>query len=292
MDNIILKYQKAFNTVFEGLKSNKNVDCIIVLGSMVSGDIWDESDIDLIVIMSNQKKDIEDVYSTIDDIHIQIKFISREFFFEGDNTKIMKKLRESKVMLCRDNNILTFIRKNRYGDSKNNDLDSLIYLGRLLKDIDIVKKYIHNNSLYIAYSVAVRCAENLCSFYLSVNKYTVSNESIKLAVNLNDDIKNNIDKLFFKNDCDESCINEFVKFAEKNVLDNLDIGTIYLMGILSENKKMSSTDICNIDVFNKCNINIEDILDLMYKKGLIHKAQKMHSDDDGEALINENVYYI
>lgn len=292
MENVILKYQRSFNTVLEELRENENVDCVIVLGSMISGDIWEESDIDLIVIMKNQEKDIDNIYSTINDVPIQIKFISRQFFFEGDNKDILNKIRESKVMLCRDESILSFIRTKRYVEEKNTDIENLIYLGIVVKDIDVVKKYIHNNSIYIAYSVAVRCAENLCNLYLSLNKYTVSNESIKLAMSLDDDIRKNIDSLFFSKGDREKVIKKFVQFVDDFIGDNIAVETSYLLSLFKDGQNMSSQQIKDMDIFKQHKIKIEDILDLMYKKGFIRKSQGIHNDSSGNKLLSQNVYHL
>ena len=44
MERTILQYQKAFNSIIERLKSNDSVLAVMVFGSMVTGDLWDESD--------------------------------------------------------------------------------------------------------------------------------------------------------------------------------------------------------------------------------------------------------
>ena len=46
MGRTILQYQKAFNSAINRFKANKLVLAVMVFGSMVSGDLWDESDID------------------------------------------------------------------------------------------------------------------------------------------------------------------------------------------------------------------------------------------------------
>lgn len=76
MTNIIVKYQEAVNSVLEKLNMNENVLAVMVFGSMITGDLWEESDIDLIVVMKNQSLAIENIYSTINEVPIQIKFVS------------------------------------------------------------------------------------------------------------------------------------------------------------------------------------------------------------------------
>ena len=50
----ILKYQKSFQKLINDLKVNKKVLAIFAFGSIVSGDLWDESDIDLFVLYKDK----------------------------------------------------------------------------------------------------------------------------------------------------------------------------------------------------------------------------------------------
>lgn len=44
----LLQYQKVYNIVTKRLKQNKKVLAVMVFGSMVSGDLWEKSDIDFL----------------------------------------------------------------------------------------------------------------------------------------------------------------------------------------------------------------------------------------------------
>ena len=201
MENVIVKYQRAFNTILSKLKKNKNVIAVAVFGSIVTGDIWDESDIDLIVVMDKQDKPIDNIYSTIGDVPIQIKFTNSEYIKNVQDSSFVEKLKSSKIMFCNDSELFRFMQGVTFNMTVNDDkeIQNLNYLGLVLKDINVIKKYLHNNGDYVAYSVAVRCAETLCRLFLNMNGYTVSKDSIKLAVNINDNIKYCIDRLFFYN---------------------------------------------------------------------------------------------
>ncbi len=56
MNDNIIKYQTAFNNVIDRLKNNESVLAVMVFGSMVTGDLWEESDIDLFVVTNEDIK--------------------------------------------------------------------------------------------------------------------------------------------------------------------------------------------------------------------------------------------
>lgn len=56
MNDNIIKYQTAFNNVINRLRNNESVLAVMVFGSMVTGDLWEESDIDLFVVTNEDIK--------------------------------------------------------------------------------------------------------------------------------------------------------------------------------------------------------------------------------------------
>ena len=50
----IIDYQKSYKEITEILTKNTDVIAIFVFGSMVTGDLWEESNIDLFVIYKDE----------------------------------------------------------------------------------------------------------------------------------------------------------------------------------------------------------------------------------------------
>ncbi len=63
MNDNIIKYQTAFNNVIDRLKNNESVLAVMVFGSMVTGDLWEESDIDLFVVINEDIKVEKNIYT-------------------------------------------------------------------------------------------------------------------------------------------------------------------------------------------------------------------------------------
>ena len=76
----IIDYQKSYKEITEILMKNTDVIAIFVFGSMVTGDLWEESNIDLFVIYKDEFEQVRDLYSEIMDIPIHIKFLGKDAF--------------------------------------------------------------------------------------------------------------------------------------------------------------------------------------------------------------------
>ncbi|HCW72670.1 MAG TPA: hypothetical protein DHM90_01500, partial [Clostridiaceae bacterium] len=63
MRNLIIEYQKVYQQVTQTMSETKDILASFVFGSMVTGDLWENSDIDFFVIYSGDEKGIRNVYS-------------------------------------------------------------------------------------------------------------------------------------------------------------------------------------------------------------------------------------
>ena len=78
----IVNYQKACEKLITTLRNNKNVLTVFAFGSIVNGDLWEESDIDLFVVYKNCFNEIRDIYSEISEIPVHIKVLNKDKFLE------------------------------------------------------------------------------------------------------------------------------------------------------------------------------------------------------------------
>ena len=100
----ILDYQRSSERLIDALKSNNKVLAIFAFGSIVNGDLWEGSDIDLFVVYEDTFEEIRDIYSEVLDIPVHIKVLSKERFlslYESDARKgIIRNLINSSTATC------------------------------------------------------------------------------------------------------------------------------------------------------------------------------------------------
>lgn len=297
MKNIIIEYQKAFNEILENFKSNKDVIAVFTFGSIVSGDIWEESDIDFFVIYNFEYDFVRDIYSEIYKIPVHTRILSKEKFlssYKEDGSKGIARniLKFSKLVFSRDKDINNLYNRSIYVGDEFNHIDSLEYLSRVIKDVGICKKYIQNDRIYTAYEMIVRSLDSLSKLYLNLNGYTVSKDAIRMVINLNDDFKALIDDKLFNGVQEENIvdiINYINTYIDKNILKASKVITDILN---DEEEYLSASEIKNKDILRGSNIKLEQILKRLLTKGVIKKKDKEVIDSNGNVIISENVYGI
>jgi predicted nucleotidyltransferase len=298
MKKSIAQYQKAFNDVLDKLKSNDYVLAVMVFGSMVTGDLWEESDIDIFVIVEKEPFQIKNIYTEENGIEIHIKLMSKDKFLQLHESDlrggfIHRIFASSRLVFSKDLEVTNKYNSGRFYPDVDRERWNLVYLGSVIKSIGLCKKYISNDSLYTAYSLCVRCIEEYAKLFVNSSGYMISKDAMNMAMNLNDEFKDCVEKLFFKNEGSEQVLSDTVAFIQDSVNKNLKSYIALLVNFIKdEDSFLSAEDIRVSELFNCFEIEFEEILNYLYLKNIVKKEKRDYKDSYGNELIKENVYYV
>lgn len=294
MAKSIIDYQKAYKEITESLKKNTNIYAIFVFGSMVSGDLWEGSDIDLFVIYKDDFDHIRDVYTEIVNIPIHIRFLSKDKFINdykkpGKREKIKASLILSKMIYCIDDEIKDLYEKTIYIIEEDKGRLNLVYLGNFLKQVGVCKKYLNNGNKLTTHELLLKSLNSFSMLYLSINGYTVSKDSLSMACNLNDNLSLKVNK-FLKEENNENII-DIIRYMEKYLEDNLEKAGKEIIDFLKKEKKsLSSFEIKQNEYFRNFKIELEEILNLLYENNFLIKEKRVLKDFNDNFLAKENIY--
>ncbi|AZV58154.1 nucleotidyltransferase domain-containing protein [Clostridium sp. AWRP] len=298
MEKTILQYQKAFNSTIDRLKANDVVLAVMVFGSMVTGDLWDESDIDLLVVFDNKRGSIKNIYTEEKGIQIHVKLVSKSNFLQmpEKNLKggfISRIISSSRLVFSKDKEITSKYDTGRYYSDLDRERWNMYYIGELFKSMGICKKYLQNDNVYTSYIAAVRSVEEFSRLYVNSSGHMISKDSMTISMNLNDNFKKCVDKLFFKNENIVDSINSTIDYLTENVNRDIRNTTKLLLNYMREKDCfLSSEDIKNDDLFYHYNINMEEILNKLWERNILKKETRNYKLKDGTVLFKENVYFI
>ena len=295
MANRVVKLQKSFQSIVGTLKKNKNILAVFTFGSIVSGDVWEESDIDLFVVYKSEFNKLRDVYSEVLGVPVHTKILNKESFFdlyknEGEKESIRNFLITSKLVYSLDDDITRLYNEARYSNDKYIGKWNVKYLGMLLKDLGICRKYLQNGGLNTSYEVLIRVLDNLSKLFLSLNGYTLTKDSLSMATNLDDRYKKIIDKLFSEEVSEENILLT-IEYVNEFLNQNIIKSSKYLLDYLEEkNCFLSSYEIANDIKLKGFNIKVEQILKELNKRYIVLKDKREFSDSLGNVIAEENVY--
>ncbi|MGL5066768.1 MAG: nucleotidyltransferase domain-containing protein [Sarcina sp.] len=294
MREIIKQYQLAYNTLIEDLKQNDNVIGVTVFGSIITGDIWKNSDIDMFVILNKKTTDLKDIFGEKYGIDVHMKVITKEEFLDfrenfTGGSKLHRKLISSKLVIGKDADVID--RYNYYKFLNDIDKDSwnLAYLGDLIRAIGLCEKAIKNDKNYNAIYSAMKLGESLAKIYLNVNGYLISSDPLTMAINLDDSFKVCMDRII--EDSDKAAVENLIEYAQIFLTKNIRLITRLLLRVLSEESKpLSIEEIKSKKEFDKMSIEMDKILKELATRGIIKRGTRNCITQTGHKLIEELTY--
>ena len=293
MAKSVLELQNAFQLTLKKLKDNNKVLAIFTYGSIISGDVWKESDIDLFVIYDGEFNKIRQIYSKVLDVQINIRVLSKEEFLkacegEEQDDYIKNVIMISRLAFSKDKEIIEFYNKFKYSFNSDKERYNLIYLGNFLKDFKVCKKYLELGRLNTSYEVLIRALDSFSKLFLNLNGYLVTKDSLTMATNLNDEFSKVINELFLGS-LSKDLIKRIIDYIDNYLSENIKEASKMLLNYLEEKEKfISSYEIIEEKKFHK--IKVEVILRELTKRGLVIEDKRLLKDSNNNNILEEIVY--
>ncbi|GAA0747733.1 nucleotidyltransferase domain-containing protein [Clostridium oceanicum] len=299
MDNSIVKYQKAYSKIINRLKSNEDVLATMVFGSMVTGDLWKESDIDLFVIIDEIMDSMKNVYTEDEEkvpVHVKVmskKELKRICEEELRGGKMHRIFSSSRLVFSKDKQITAWYDGCRYYPDMDKERWNLVYLGNVFKNAGVCKKYLKSKTIYTAYSACISTLEEFSKLCINYSGYMISKDVITMSTNLDDDLKKIVDELFLEKEDLYGAINNLLDYIGRYINKNIsNICNVLISYLKEKDKLLSSEEILEDDFFSSYNINMEEILKCLSEKNIIKRDSRKLNTDNGKWIFKENVYFV
>lgn len=293
-----MQYQKAFNTVVDRIKIDESVLSVMVFGSMVTGDLWEQSDIDLFVITKENFEKIRNIYTEEKGVPVHIKLMGKEQFIQiySENLKggyMHRIFSSSRLVFSKDMDITVRYDGGRFFPDIDRERWGMCFLGKLLKDMGVCRKYLASNGIYTSYSSAMKCIEKYSRLFVNSSGYMISKDVMSMAFNLNEEFKICVDKLFFEKSNLAETIEETMEFLEKSINSSVRSNCNLLLNYMREKDKfLSAEEIMEEDLFKDFDIDMEELLNKLWERHIIKKESRDFKLDKEKILFKQNVYFV
>ena len=298
MTKTILQYQKAFNSVVDRVRGDESILSVMVFGSMVTGDLWEGSDIDLFVIVKEDFDAIRNIYTEEKGISVHIKLMSKEKFIQiySHNLKggyMHRIFSSSRLVFSKDMDITVRFDGGRFFPDIDRERWGMFFLGKLLKDMGVCKKYLSSNAMYTSYSAAIRCIEQYSRLFVNSSGYMISKDVMTMALNLNEEFKQCVDKLFFQKSHLEENIQATMAFLDNRIDSSIKNNCSVLLDYMRKKDKfLSAEEIMADDLFKDFSIDMEELLSKLWEKDIIKKESRDFKLKEEKVLFKQNVYFV
>ncbi|WP_168190153.1 nucleotidyltransferase domain-containing protein [Caloramator sp. E03] len=292
----VKEYQEAYSIVEEKLKKNKSVVAVVVYGSIIYGDIWEESDIDFLVITKEQNK-AQSIYSKVNGVPIHINYISKDVFIDSYKSILKggtfhKTFFAGRLVYCVDKDIKNIHLSAKFYRDRDRDIRNIEILSNLLTSIHYTKKYKVVGKIETSYQWSFEILKNYARLLMSMKGHITDKDILSLAVNMNSEI----DELFNfinTNSSVKEKIDRMLYVSEKFIDLNIENISIPIIEYLKDKKEPCSIeDIKANKDFKHIDGDLNLLLEALCAKNIIKQTTRHYTTYGEEYLIDELVYYV
>ncbi|HEY5588341.1 MAG TPA: nucleotidyltransferase domain-containing protein, partial [Candidatus Paceibacterota bacterium] len=162
-----------------------------------------------------------------------------------------------------------------------------------LKDMGVCKKYLWSDGIYTSYTTAIRCIEKYSRLFINSSGYMISKDVLAMSMNLNEDFKQCVDKLFFEKSNIAETIQETMNFLEGSINSSIKSNCALLLNYMREQDKfLSAEEIMEEELFVDFDIDMEELLNKLWERDIIKKESRDFKIDKEKVLFKQNVYFV
>lgn len=288
-------YQEAYETTLNKLVNNSQVIAVVVYGSMISGDIWEESDIDFLVI-AKEKNISENIYSKILNIPIHIIYISKDTFIDSYRNLLKggtfhKAFFTGKLVYCSDNEIDDIHMSTRFYKDRDRDVRNIEIMCNLINSMHYTKKYYITRKLETAYQWCMEVLTNYARLLMSLDGHITDKDILSFAVAVDNNVEYLFNKLNMNISIDEK-VNETLGTIENFIDHNIQNISKPIIEFLKKSKfPLSVEELKNTGDFKRIDGDLSMLLDKLSQMGLIRENTRKCTTYADEYLIDETVYF-
>ena len=291
----IKTYQDAYEIAINKFKKNKHTLAVVIYGSMVSGDIWEESDMDFLLITREQNK-TDSIYSKVLNVPVHINYMSKDIFIE--TYKSMLKggtfhgvFFSAKLVYCVDEDVREIYNLTRFYNDKDIGIRNIELVCNLLNSIHYAKKFKVTGKTETAYQWCVEVLKNYARLIMNVSGHITHKDILSLAVSMNRDIEDVFKVLIGKKPINDK-LNYIIDFSEEFIQSNIENIAKSLITYLEVIKTpCSATDIQNCDEFKQVDGDLNILLEKLSSMNLIMESNREYKSCGNEYLIDQIVYF-
>lgn len=292
----IRAYQEAYESTISKLKANSQVIAVVVYGSMVSGDVWEESDIDFLIITSEQNK-TENIYTKANKIPVHINYLSKDVFISSYKNLLKggtfhKAFFTGKLVYCSDDDIRNIHMSARFYGDRDMNIRNVDMLTHLLNSLHYTKKYFTTHKFETSSQWCIETLKNYARLLMNMNGHITDKDILSFAVNMDDDVEK-LFKLYNSNLSVRDKISEILEHIEDFISSNIEGLAQPIVEYLREKRApLSIQDLQNSNEFRLVDGDINLLLETLSAKGIVKESMRKFNTYGDEYLINEIAYYV
>ena len=196
--DILQTYHTALDDFVERIKRDSNIIAAILFGSLVSGKVWEESDIDLLLISKDEKKPLRQYWIVDGTIVIQVAIESRQNFRQAverslGSSQLLHILATGKMLFSTDETLQEYMEEAKRIGDRDKELSLLRLAMYIPAELSKIRKSLKVYDDHImAFSFLLHAVEMIARVELVLHNEIPGREFMQQALELNPRLFNRV----------------------------------------------------------------------------------------------------
>lgn len=274
-----IRYQQAIDQFIDKIKDDINVIAVILGGSVAYDVIWEKSDVDMTVVIRDQKLSSDNLSITEDGITFNLYLVQRSTFKRGMEGSIGGSFLQSfmakgEILYTTDESLYEFFEDIKQIGEDDRAISAFYITAEMLSNMHKVEKWmVARKDLMYAQYFFLKLAEQVAQMELCIRGIPNSRTAIQKAIDLNPEII----KIFYQEPMThlmtEAEITNGLKKLDLYLEDKIDLFKKPVVEYLSDSEIKTASMIAKR--LGSESHYIIDVLDYLAEKGVIDKVTQL-----------------
>jgi len=184
------RFDDALDAFIDFIKEDKSIQAAILFGSLIEGNIWEKSDVDLLLITNDEKTPYKFYWLDQDELNFQVTVYSRNRFkrmFEKNlsGSWFQHMISTSRILFSNDATISEYIQQVQSPGKRDVELQILNVISMIIGNLEKAEKFlVTKNDVAQSYLFISRLLDHLAQVEVLLNGQIPGREVIEQALEL------------------------------------------------------------------------------------------------------------
>jgi len=182
------RFDDALDAFITFIKQDNSIQAALLFGSLIEGNIWEKSDVDLILISNDEKTPYKFYWLDQDELNFQVTVYSRNRFkrmFEQNlsGSWFQHMIGTSRILFSNDETINEYVQQVQSPGKRDVELQILNVISLVIGDLEKAEKFLYiKNDVAQSYLFISRLLDHLAQIEVLLNGQIPGREVIEQAL--------------------------------------------------------------------------------------------------------------
>lgn len=182
------RFDDALDAFITFIKQDNSIQAALLFGSLIEGNIWEKSDVDLILISNDEKTPYKFYWLDQDELNFQVTVYSRNRFkrmFEQNlsGSWFQHMIGTSRILFSNDETINEYVQQVQSPGKRDVELQILNFISLVIGDLEKAEKFLYiKNDVAQSYLFISRLLDHLAQIEVLLNGQIPGREVIEQAL--------------------------------------------------------------------------------------------------------------